>query len=47
MFVIEEEERVRLNPVLNGIEINEDQYFNFDDLRIAELKEGLGIEEVM
>ena len=34
----EEEERVRLNPVFNGIDIREDQYFKFDNLRVTELK---------
>jgi hypothetical protein len=45
--VREEEERVRLNPVFNGIEISQDQFIKFDSLRVAELTKGFGTEEVL
>jgi hypothetical protein len=47
MIVREEEKRVRLNPVFNGIEISQDQFFKFDSLRIAELNEALKTETVL
>lgn len=42
----EEEDKVRLNPVFNGIDVREDQYFKFDNLRIVELKKALKTEDV-
>lgn len=47
IIVREEEERVRLNPVFNGIDIREDQFFKFDKMRVAELKKALKTEEVL
>jgi hypothetical protein len=47
MIVREEEERVRLNPVFNGIEISQDHFIKFESLRVAELTEGFGTEEVL
>lgn len=41
-----EEDKVRQNPVFNGIDIREDQYFKFDNMRVAELKKALKTEDV-
>lgn len=42
----EEEFKVRQNPVFNGIEVRQDQFFKYENLRVTELKRALKTEEV-
>lgn len=42
----EEEDKVRHNPVFNGIDIREDKFFKFDDMRASELKKALKTDDV-
>jgi len=42
----EEEEKVRHNPVFNGIDIREDKFFKFDEMRANEIKKALRLDDV-
>jgi len=42
----EEEEKVRHNPVFNGIDIREDKFFKFDEMRANEIKKALRTDVV-
>jgi len=42
----EEEFKVRQNPVFNGIEVRQDQFFKYENLRVTELKRALKTHEV-
>lgn len=42
----EEENKVKQNPIFNGIDIRQNEYFKFESLRQAELKRALRTEEI-